>query len=71
MTAPISRLSRYVPRIASALLALFVGAAFSGTVTYTYDALGRLRSASYSNGVVINYVYDAAGNRSSVVTSGA
>jgi hypothetical protein len=50
---------------------LVAGAAFSGQVTYTYDSLGRLKTATYSNGVVITYTYDAAGNRSSVATSGA
>jgi hypothetical protein len=34
--------------------------------TYQYDDLGRLKSASYDNGK-IDYNYDPAGNRSSVV----
>jgi YD repeat-containing protein len=38
---------------------------------HTYDALGRLTKVTYSNGVVITYVYDAAGNRTSVVVTGA
>ena len=33
------------------------------TVTYTYDNLHRLTQASYSNGVGIQYSYDALGNR--------
>ena len=33
------------------------------TVTYTYDNLQRLTQASYSNGVGIQYAYDALGNR--------
>jgi len=33
------------------------------TVTYTYDNLHRLTQASYSNGVGIQYNYDALGNR--------
>ncbi|WP_367184168.1 hypothetical protein [uncultured Azohydromonas sp.] len=32
---------------------------------------GSLKKATYSNAVVITYSYDAAGNRTSVVTSGA
>lgn len=40
-------------------------------VTYTYDALGRLTSASYPGGVTINYTYDAAGNRTQVDTGTA
>lgn len=33
------------------------------TVSYTYDELQRLTKASYSNGVGIQYSYDALGNR--------
>jgi YD repeat-containing protein len=32
------------------------------SVEYTYDDLGRLIRAEYSNGTVITYTYDAAGN---------
>ena len=46
-------------------------AAVAGSVTYAYDTLGRVIRATYSTGVVIIYTYDAAGNRTSVVTSGA
>lgn len=42
----------------------------AGSVAYTYDSLGRLKTATYSNGVVITYNYDAAGNRTSQVTTG-
>ena len=56
--------------VACATLAA-TGTAFAGSVTYTYDTLGRLKTATYSNGVVIQYVYDAAGNRSTVTVSGA
>jgi YD repeat-containing protein len=45
--------------------------AWAGSVAYTYDTLGRITKATYSTGVVIAYVYDAAGNRSSYVISGA
>lgn len=50
---------------------LTAAAAFGGAATYTYDSLGRVTKISYSNGVVIVYTYDAAGNRSSVVVTGA
>ena len=53
------------------LLTISAGSALAGSVAYTYDNLGRLKTATYSNGVVITYSYDAAGNRTSVVTSGA
>lgn len=36
---------------------------FAGTVTYQYDNLNRLIRAKYSNGTVIAYTYDSAGNR--------
>jgi YD repeat-containing protein len=39
--------------------------------TYTYDALGRLRTVSNAGGAMITYSYDAAGNRTQVVVSGA
>ncbi|MBN9694429.1 MAG: RHS repeat protein [Zoogloea sp.] len=45
--------------------------AHAGSASYTYDTLGRLTQVSYSNGTVIAYSYDAAGNRSTVVVSGA
>ena len=44
---------------------LFIGftAKAQVTATYTYDNLHRLTQASYSNGVGIQYSYDALGNR--------
>ncbi|MDC7810349.1 hypothetical protein [Sphingomonas koreensis] len=47
----------------------------SETVTYTYDARGRLTKVEHSeavnNGVDTNYVIDKAGNRVKVKTTGA
>ena len=58
--------------LAAALCGLtLAGAAQAGSATHTYDSLGRLSQVTYSNGVVITYVYDAAGNRTSYVVSGA
>ena len=37
--------------------------------TYTYDALGRLVSESYSSGGSTSYTYDAAGNRTASATA--
>ena len=45
--------------------------AHAGSAVNAYDSLGRLTRVTYSNGVVIVYTYDAAGNRSTVVTTGA
>ena len=33
------------------------------TMTYSYDAMGRLTQASYENGAEIEYAYDKTGNR--------
>lgn len=46
-------------------------AAHAGSVSFTYDALGRLASTVYTSGTstTISYSHDAAGNRSSVVTT--
>jgi len=53
------------------ILACSAGAAFSatGAVVYTYDALGRITTASYDTGVIIIYTYDANGNRQSQVVN--
>jgi YD repeat-containing protein len=37
--------------------------AANGSVAYTYDALGRVTTASYDTGVCIIYTYDANNNR--------
>lgn len=57
--------------LAGGMLAGCIVPSFAGTVTYTYDALGRLKTADYGNNVVIEYRYDAAGNRTQVITGGA
>lgn len=49
------------------LLALWSACSFAAT-TYTYDNLGRVKTATYDNGKQITYSYDDAGNRSQVVT---
>lgn len=50
--------------------------AFAGeTITYTYDAKGRLvkvvHSGTVNNGVTTNYSHDKANNRINVKTTGA
>ena len=53
------------------VLAPHVGSATGAS--YTYDQLGRLTTALYSNGTCIAYAYDANGNRTSqsITASGA
>lgn len=41
----------------------------SDSVTFGYDTRGRLSTATFANGTVVTYNYDAAGNRTSVVTT--
>lgn len=41
--------------------------AANGSVVYTYDALGRISTASYDTGVFVIYSYDANGNRTQQV----
>ena len=55
-----------------ALVVAMAGAALCGAialgaeVTYEYDELGRLKTVTYDDGKQIDYVLDAAGNRTSV-----
>jgi len=47
------------------------GTQTTGTVSYTYDSLGRLHQAQYttsSGTITVTYSYDSDGNRTSVVT---
>jgi YD repeat-containing protein len=65
-------LSRTV--IATCLCAAAIAAvpAHAGSVSYSYDALGRLATAVYTDGTsttTITYSYDAAGNRSSIAAT--
>jgi YD repeat-containing protein len=56
------------------LIALGAAAYASETITYKYDARGRLIQVSHSgtvnNNVVSNYSYDKAENRNVVTTNG-
>lgn len=59
--------------LALAITSVSGSAAAGETVTYTYDALGRLIAVSRSGGsatVASEYQFDAAGNRTRVVVSG-
>jgi YD repeat-containing protein len=48
----------------------FSAGADPGTVTYTYDDLGRLIRVDYGGGIRIDYAYDAAGNLLSLTAIG-
>ena len=41
------------------------------TVTYAYDDLHRLSTATYNNGTTISFTYDVLGNRKSEIVTGA
>lgn len=56
--------------VIAATLAFAPSSAKAQAVTYGYDALGRLVTATYPGGTTITYSYDAAGNRTQV-TNGA
>lgn len=62
--------------VAIALLVLLGAAAYAAeTISYTYDARGRLvkvaRSGTINNNVVTNYAYDKADNRTNKTTTGS
>lgn len=62
--------------LAVATVALTTSSAFAAaeTVTYSYDAVGRLTRAAYESGganAVISYAYDPNGNRTNRVAIGA
>lgn len=57
--------------IALLLARLMSPTVWAGSVAYSYDALGRVIRVQYSSGVVLVYAYDAAGNRTSYIVSGA
>jgi YD repeat-containing protein len=54
--------------IVAVLFASLVATSATAGVTYAYDTLGRLSTATYDNGKQIAYTYDPAGNRTLVVT---
>lgn len=52
----------------AAMVAMAPGPAAEAGTQYFYDSAGRLIRVRYSNGVVIEYQYDASGNRRQIVT---
>jgi hypothetical protein len=62
--------------IAFAVLLVLGAAAYAAeTITYSYDARGRLkqvvRSGTVNNGVATTYTHDKADNRTNKTTTGA
>ena len=58
------------------LIILFGAAAYAAeTITYTYDARGRVvqvnHTGTVNNNVVTNYSYDKANNRTNKTTTGS
>lgn len=57
------------------LLALGAAAYAAETISYSYDARGRLkqvaRAGTVNNGVTTNYTYDKADNRTNKTTTGS
>ena len=66
-------------KLAHILMAVLAGAATAAvateTITYSYDARGRLvtvtHNGSVNNGVATNYTYDDADNRTNKTVTGA
>lgn len=61
--------------LGASLLALAAPAFAAETITYTYDARGRLvkvvHSGTVNNGVTTSYSHDKADNRTNKTTTGA
>jgi YD repeat-containing protein len=54
--------------LAGVIASVAAVAAFAASVTYEYDAQGRLRKVTHDTGTITSYTLDAAGNRTMVAT---
>lgn len=54
-----------------ALAGAVASSSFAGTISYSYDQLGRLSQVSYPSGAILRYNYDPNGNRTSYVVTGS
>ena len=71
-----SIMMRYVKELAaSALILVSIDANAAETITYTYDAQGRLikvvHAGTVNNNIQTTYTHDTANNRTNVSTTGA
>lgn len=57
--------------VASICLVSLGTAAQAGAIAYVYDQLGRLKRVTYPSGAVIEYSYDANGNRTAYTVTGS
>jgi hypothetical protein len=68
-------MSRFTLLVGASLLVVATPVLASETISYSYDARGRLtqvaRSGSVNNGVVTNYAHDKADNRTSKTVTGS
>lgn len=62
---------RYIIGAVAAMLGASCSRALAQDAEYWYDDLGRLKKVRYPNGYTIEYSYDAGGNRTQTVQSGA
>ncbi|BEV12117.1 RHS repeat protein [Asticcacaulis sp. DW145] len=56
---------------ALSLSSSFLIALSASQTAFVYDALGRVTKVTYDNGTVVEYQYDAAGNRTQKTVTGS
>jgi RHS repeat-associated protein len=61
----------YGSALSAAQIANQTGAATDPATTYTYDSIGRLETATYSDGSSHRYCYDADSNRTKTISTAA
>lgn len=64
-----SRRQLLLHSVSTLLVGTLGASARAQSLQYTYDELGRLKTATYPNGMVVTYAYDAAGNRTQVASA--
>jgi len=64
-----SRRQLLLHSVSTLLVGSFGTSASAQSLQYTYDELGRVKTATYPNGMVVTYAYDASGNRTQVASA--